>query len=244
MEASAATPTSFEDYLDSYVTDDDMKYLDERDMARQIVELGFKDGISVLSREEFEQRYKQNGKEDTDTCEAPEPLDSRLENDICNSQFLRAIAERMDDMKNEHVTPIVFLRFLDETGYYEISAYIDLASKIKQEGFNIRTIADHFKRNLVPNRDVDPSVLSLYNWKTGKLYFQSTSYFDPLTSSSDDANEISESLRFSSKLDDSIVEVDFNSPRSNKACNRIDVKANDYLQVVLFEHRIKEKRKD
>uniref|UniRef100_A0A8C4XY12 Cilia- and flagella-associated protein 299 n=2 Tax=Gopherus TaxID=38771 RepID=A0A8C4XY12_9SAUR len=47
---------SYEDYLDSQITTQDLFYLENEEMARQLVELGFRGSGEVLKREEFETR--------------------------------------------------------------------------------------------------------------------------------------------------------------------------------------------
>ncbi|TFK02874.1 prostate stem cell antigen [Platysternon megacephalum] len=47
---------SYDDYLDSQITTQDLFYLENEEMARQLVELGFRGSGEVLKREEFEAR--------------------------------------------------------------------------------------------------------------------------------------------------------------------------------------------
>uniref|UniRef100_A0A7M4ELB6 Cilia- and flagella-associated protein 299 n=2 Tax=Crocodylus porosus TaxID=8502 RepID=A0A7M4ELB6_CROPO len=47
---------TYEEYLDSHVTTQDLYYLENEEMARQLVELGFRGSGEVLKREEFEAR--------------------------------------------------------------------------------------------------------------------------------------------------------------------------------------------
>ncbi|KYO26562.1 hypothetical protein Y1Q_0002183 [Alligator mississippiensis] len=47
---------TYEEYLDSQVTTQDLYYLENEEMARQLVELGFRGSGEVLKREEFEAR--------------------------------------------------------------------------------------------------------------------------------------------------------------------------------------------
>jgi len=49
---------TYEEYLDSQVTDADMFFLEDEDLARQLVELGYRGSGDTLQREEFEQRKK------------------------------------------------------------------------------------------------------------------------------------------------------------------------------------------
>ena len=53
---------TYEDYLDDQVRPEDMYYLEDEELARQLVELGYRGNGETLKREEFEARKKLNGK--------------------------------------------------------------------------------------------------------------------------------------------------------------------------------------
>lgn len=47
---------TYEDFLDSQITSLDLYYLEDEELARQLVELGYRGSGEVLKREEFEAR--------------------------------------------------------------------------------------------------------------------------------------------------------------------------------------------
>nr|KAG5701214.1 hypothetical protein BaRGS_008590 [Batillaria attramentaria] len=47
---------TYEDFLDSQITSFDLYYLEDQELARQLVELGYRGSGEVLKREEFEAR--------------------------------------------------------------------------------------------------------------------------------------------------------------------------------------------
>lgn len=49
---------TYEDYLDSQLTATDLNYLEDEDMARQLVELGYRGLGDTIRREDFEARKK------------------------------------------------------------------------------------------------------------------------------------------------------------------------------------------
>lgn len=49
---------TYEDFLDSQITPLDLYYLEDEELARQLVELGYRGSGEVLKREEFEARKK------------------------------------------------------------------------------------------------------------------------------------------------------------------------------------------
>lgn len=50
---------TYEDYLDSQITEKDLNYLQDEELARQLVELGYRGSGEALKREEFEQRKRE-----------------------------------------------------------------------------------------------------------------------------------------------------------------------------------------
>ena len=46
--------STYEDFLDSQITPLDLYYLEDEELARQLVELGYRGSGEVLKREEFE----------------------------------------------------------------------------------------------------------------------------------------------------------------------------------------------
>jgi hypothetical protein len=49
---------TYEDYLDSQLTETDMNYLEDEEMARQLVELGYRGLGDTIRREDFEARKR------------------------------------------------------------------------------------------------------------------------------------------------------------------------------------------
>ena len=74
-----------------------------------------------------------------------------------NDDFLKALAEREEDVLNGKLMTIIFLRV---EGKHEISGYIDYAHRLKTE--NLKPYFEGNKK-LMPR----PTDLSYYNWHTG-----------------------------------------------------------------------------
>jgi hypothetical protein len=83
--------SSYEEYLDSQITPKDLFYLESEELARQLVELGYRGG--ELKREEFEQRKKavENMKSKKTTNNAPKVLASSGK-DLSEFPLLKALA--------------------------------------------------------------------------------------------------------------------------------------------------------
>ena len=49
----------YEDYLDKQMSDEDLFYLEDTELARQLIEVGYHGKGEILTREQFEERQKQ-----------------------------------------------------------------------------------------------------------------------------------------------------------------------------------------
>jgi Domain of unknown function (DUF4464) len=125
---------TYEDYLDSQVTDTDMYYLEDEDLARQLVELGYRGSGDTLQREEFEARKKALRDRTTQKTNAPKQLCSAGK-DLSTSPFMQALANREELVRNGKLTSIIFVRDRNGKGQ-EVSGYIDYAHRLKSENFD------------------------------------------------------------------------------------------------------------
>lgn len=129
---------TYEDYLNMFVTEEDMLYLGEEEIARLIVELGYRSS-GTLSREKFFQTKAElsaarsiNNKQDVD-----EDQDGSNKQDVANENtdsLLSVIKDRFSSNLDNSVHSIIFLGLVQENGV-EISGFIDLAQRIKKENF-------------------------------------------------------------------------------------------------------------
>uniref|UniRef100_A0A670ZSP3 Cilia- and flagella-associated protein 299 n=1 Tax=Pseudonaja textilis TaxID=8673 RepID=A0A670ZSP3_PSETE len=94
--------STYEEYLDSQITTQDLFYLENEDMARQLVELGFRGSGEVLKREDFIARKL--------AAEASR-ISERQQQKILSSagkelkdNFLKALAEREEANRNGKIS--------------------------------------------------------------------------------------------------------------------------------------------
>eukprot|EP00929_Paragymnodinium_shiwhaense_P044511 TRINITY_DN22826_c0_g1_i1.p1 TRINITY_DN22826_c0_g1~~TRINITY_DN22826_c0_g1_i1.p1 ORF type:complete len:236 (+),score=56.93 TRINITY_DN22826_c0_g1_i1:76-783(+) len=216
--------TTYEDYLDHQITPQDRFYLEEDDLARQLVEIGCRKG-EVLSREEFAARREaaENAKK-ARLQHAPKVLAS-AQKDLTDFHFLRHLACREEYVRNGKLSTIIFIRDRNARGQ-EISGYIDYGHRLKIENFE-----PYFerKKRLLPR----PSDLSFYNWDTQ----HSTSNESPNFQVKADHEQ---GLLFKNKRDRKVINVD---PKVEPGDNskRLDVPTNEYIQVVIFDHMQRKK---
>jgi hypothetical protein len=215
---------TYEDYLDSQITELDMYYLEDEELARQLVELGYNGSGDTLKREEFEARKKAEREKHLQKDNAPKPLAS-IGKDLSNFPFLQALANREELVRNGKLTSIIFIRDLNSKGQ-EVSGYIDFAHRLKVEAFE-----PYFdgKKKLMPR----PSDLSYYNWETQTSTSNSSPNFQVIAD-----NEAG--LLFKNKRDRKVVNVD---PGSDPGDNttRTEIKTKEYMQVVVYDHMTRRK---
>eukprot|EP00730_Choanoeca_flexa_P005490 TRINITY_DN11956_c0_g8_i2.p1 TRINITY_DN11956_c0_g8~~TRINITY_DN11956_c0_g8_i2.p1 ORF type:complete len:204 (+),score=30.60 TRINITY_DN11956_c0_g8_i2:33-644(+) len=128
---------TYEDFLDSQVQPIDLYYLEDEELARQLVELGFRGTGEVIKRKDFEARKKE----------------------IEQEREAARTKEREEPHRTGKMMSILFLRAHNSKGQ-EVSGYIDLTHRFQHDDFD-----QYFSgaRRLMPR----PNDLSYYNWSTG-----------------------------------------------------------------------------
>nr|CAD7460476.1 unnamed protein product [Timema tahoe] len=214
---------SYEDYLDSFVTPTDLKYLRSTVAARAIAELGYRSSGETLSRELFHKRLKAV-KESLYPSRKPYQLCSvnlHFDDDLLKELALRERPNRVGLLAT-----IIFLRDFTRIGH-EISCYIDFAERLKTENW----LPIFEGRHRIWPRPTD---LGYYHWKTGKNNCNSTGNYkaiiDPV-----------KGLLFQNRHDRKVVCVDPNLPTPGTNSTRIIVKSTTYEQVVLYDHVVRRK---
>ena len=125
---------TYEDYLDSQLTVTDLGYLEDDEMARQLVELGYRGLGDTIRREDFEFRKKLLLERSIQKHAAPRQLASHDKN-LSMYPFLQALANREELIRTGKLTTIVYVRDKNSKGQ-EISGYIDIAHRMRTEDFN------------------------------------------------------------------------------------------------------------
>ena len=224
LDTSLEEYESYEAYLTSHITDLDRYYLEDEDLARQLVELGIQGKGEILSREEFEQRKSEiEMTRKAKQHNVPKMLASAGK-DLSGFPFLQALAEREEQVRNGRLTTIIFIRDVLYKGNKkrEISGYIDYHHRLKTENFE-----EYFERTkiLLPT----PQDLSFYYWEGQKTSINESPNFR--------VDSYSESgLQFKNKRDRKIINVDPNAESPGDNTRRVEIKTHEYAQVVLYDH--------
>ncbi|XP_078267246.1 cilia- and flagella-associated protein 299 [Rhinoraja longicauda] len=209
---------TYETFLDSQITSLDLYYLEDEELARQLVELGYRGSGEVLKREEFEMRKA--AAEAARLAKKSQKKISASAGKEFKDNFLIALAEREEDNRSGKTSSILFIRDYNAHGQ-EISGYIDYSHRLRLEHFE-----GYFsgKKKLLP-RSTD---LSFYNWDTQNSTSNSSLYYLVIT---DNAS----GLLFKNKRDRKVINVDPKaSPGDNTTRSLIETEL--YVQVVIYDH--------
>jgi len=205
---------TYEDFLDASVTQMDVNYLEDVNMARELV--GDRVG---LTRDQFH-ATKAN-------IEAKK-LEARLGNRTVLSAgkvyeddaLLRALQQREEANRNGKQASIIMIRDYNEFGQ-EISGYIDYAHRLATEDF---TDIFNGSKRLLPR----PGDLSFYNWDSTRITCCNSPNYKLI------AKDL-KGMMFMNTRDSKVVYVDpDSSPGDNSS--RTKVPAEHYSSVIIFDH--------
>ncbi|EGD78332.1 hypothetical protein PTSG_09398 [Salpingoeca rosetta] len=219
-DASLLDFKTYEDFLDSQVSALDLYYLEDEELARQLVELGVRGTGEVIKREEFEAR-KAAAEQARTAQRAKDDVVLVSEDYMDLSPFLQALAEREEPNRIGKMMTIVFIRDKNSKGQ-EVSGYIDLAERFENDDFHLYFSG---RKRFMPR----PSDLSYYNWVTQTAHSTQSSNYTVLS------NEY-QGLLFKNTKDRKVVNVDpqLESPGDNST--RTVLRTDEYLQVVFYDH--------
>ncbi|KXS20274.1 hypothetical protein M427DRAFT_94779 [Gonapodya prolifera JEL478] len=216
---------TYEDYLDSQIQPIDLFYLEDKELARQLVELGYRGSGEPLKREEFESR-KKAAESFRLSKRNPTKALAHQGKDLTGFPFLQALADREEANRSGKLTSIIFLRTRNAKKQ-EISGYIDYAHRLKCENFE-----PYFSRSklLLPR----PSDLSFYNWETQTCTSNNSPNFQVMA---DNEN----GLLFKNKRDRKIINVDPKEVNPGDNTTRLEVPTTQHIQVVIYDHLTRRK---
>lgn len=163
--------STYEEYLDSYVTSEDIRNLRSTRSTRLIAELGYNSTSEVLRKEDFEAR-KQYAKELLNPSRKSHELFG-ADHDV-NDPVMSELAARERSNRVGILNTIIFIRQMTKRGH-EVSGYIDFEWSLRMARMKAEDAVDwemvfKGKKRLWPTtRD-----LGYYNWKTGVSYSNNT----------------------------------------------------------------------
>ena len=211
--------STYEDFLSSQITSTDLYYLEDEEVARDLVELGYRGTGEVLKREEFQAR-KQALSSNQNKRDQKQTLAGQGQ-DLTDTPLLAALAQREEANRTGKMTTIIFIRDRNHREQ-EISGYIDFAHRLKTEDFN--AIFSKKKRFIPKQTD-----LSFYNWDTQQACMHDTPNYQVIADSTS-------GLTFKNKTDRKTIDVDPKAGKPGDNTTRLELFDISYEQTVLFDH--------
>ena len=177
---------SYEHYLDDQMNPEDMFYLEDIELARDLISVGYHGKGEIYTRETFEEKKKAIAEHIKNRkSQKPKTL-SFTGIDVSKSPFLSALAAREELVWNGRMATIIFIRVCPQEEQEEaedgtksensnkrkseISGYIDLGYRLKTDDFRAYFEG---RKHLIPR----PSDLSYYNWATQHAQLQDSPNF-------------------------------------------------------------------
>ena len=160
---------TYAQFLDSFVTEEDKKYLEDEELARDVKELYSLNKGEIRSKADFDVKKKEmeeSNKEEENIELKYFSEDMKYK----NGTFLAQLKQREKDIQSGQKSTIIFVRYKDKKGV-ETSAYIDFRERLKDE----EEMNGIFKegRPLLPK----PTDLSYYNWTLQKVNSTDSNFF-------------------------------------------------------------------
>ena len=160
---------TYAQFLDSFVTEEDKKYLEDEELARDVKELYSLNKGELRSKADFDMKKKEmeeSNKEEENIELKYFSEDMKYK----NGTFLAQLKQREKDIQSGQKSTIIFVRYKDKKGV-ETSAYIDFRERLKDE----EEMNGIFKegRPLLPK----PTDLSFYNWTLQKVNSTDSNFF-------------------------------------------------------------------
>ena len=212
---------TYEQYLDNVVSAEDLFYLEDQELARQLIEVGYHGKSEILARDQFAQRKAAYYEAKKNRHAAQVKALSHVGCPIEGHPFLQALAKREESLRNGRTTTILFIRQA-EAGKNEKSAYIDLAHRMKTEDFGAIFMN---KKKLQPKK----TDLSFYDWDVQWGMMTDSPNFRVQADGKD-------GLLFRNKRDRKMINVNPEEPEPGDFTTREVVECPDYTQVVFFDH--------
>ncbi|KAG8183304.1 hypothetical protein JTE90_026004 [Oedothorax gibbosus] len=210
---------TYEDYLDSMLTKDDLMYLEDKEMCRELLSLGFHSNRRIISREVFDKKKAEIEAQTKDLKSKELKISSRGVE--ITDKLLQELAKREEDNLTGCLATIIFLRTENNKGE-EVSAYVDFSQRLKTEDWSLYFTG---KEKLTPKL----TDLSFYNWNKDISLCNSNRNFDVVP----DTNTLK--LSFICKSDGCTIHVN-SKERSSRNVFRMDLFDTDFSQAAIFDH--------
>uniref|UniRef100_A0A1Y1NJQ3 Cilia- and flagella-associated protein 299 n=1 Tax=Photinus pyralis TaxID=7054 RepID=A0A1Y1NJQ3_PHOPY len=213
---------TYEDYLDSLTTSQDICNLQSVAVARTLAELGYRSSAETLSRASFQRRLGAVLDYLYPTFKAYELSSEGIK---VHDPLQQALALRERPNRIGVVATIIFVRYYTPTGF-EVSGYIDYAHRLKLE--NWKPFFKSEKKFWPRNTD-----LGYCHWRSGKCISNGSLNYKVVI-------DPEKGLTFQNRFDRKVVCAD---PAANPGIGttRIRINTDMYEHIVLYDHVVRRK---
>ena len=122
--------TSYQDYLDSLIAEEDIRYLQDGELARLIAELSYRGAGRTLTEREYDDEKEriEMAKKLKEINENAEQAGDMLATDEGDAVLVAAIKQRYKENKEGQMNSLIYLYIKEENK--EVSGHIDLAARL------------------------------------------------------------------------------------------------------------------
>ena len=160
---------TYTDYLNKYVTKEDLMYLEDEELARKIKELYNTQKGEIRNEADFNRKKKEIFDEKNIEENEKEQLQFSQDMHYAKGSFLELLQERENDVRNGIKFTIIFIRYKDKKGR-ETSAYIDYRERLKEDEM------EAVFKEAVPLMPKSTD-LSYYNWNIQRINSLDSTFF-------------------------------------------------------------------
>ncbi|XP_025836155.1 uncharacterized protein C4orf22 homolog [Agrilus planipennis] len=213
---------TYDDYLDSLVTAEDLCYLQNTVVARTLAELGYRSSGETLSKESFKKRLDAVLEYMFPTIRPYELLSEKIK---LTDPLIQDLALRERSNRVGILATIIFVRHYTKKGF-EISGYIDYAQRLKTEDW--KPIFKGTKKIWPKATD-----LGYYHWRIGKVVSNDSLNYKVVI-------DPEKGMLFQNRFDRKIINV---NPTAIVGSNttRTRIKSHMYDQFILYDHVVRQR---
>lgn len=222
---------NYEEYIDTYLLSDDIRYIRNIMYARMLVELGYRSMREIYNQEMFE-AHKAAAHE----AMFPSIKSAIIYSAKCKSsdQVLLQLATREKANFQKVLATIIFVSKRLKSGF-DVSGYIDFQQSLKkcnlkaEDHLDWQAIFDE-KQTIMPQ----PTDLSYFNWRSGQIHMNHTENFMVI-------HDPTFGLMFMHKGDRKMICVDPMQDRFGSNAKRTMVYSDRFGHVTFYDHIIRRK---
>ncbi|KAM7352193.1 cilia- and flagella-associated protein 299 [Cochliomyia hominivorax] len=221
---------TYEDYLDTFITRNDIRYIRNVRFCRMLVELGYRSSSEIYTPEQFKQRKNAVLESLWPTKKSTIYFSDKL---TSSDAVLRELAVREKPNIQKNISTIIYIKYRLKSGF-EVSSYIDYEHSLRQANLHIghHNWSGIFGKEepLIPK----PTDLSFFDWHKGIINCNNSENYAVV-------HDVENGLIFMHKGDHKKICVDVTRELYKKNCTRSMMYSEKYGYVVFYDHVIRKK---